>query len=115
MKLKKVCGIIGIVAVSAYFIVKWLKKDCQAKNDSKSMIDLQDNDISAGMVVKENRTNDLNCSDVKSGLAEKMSERHKGAKIIVEEAVKNIMSDETPEKTKNKEEINQLFDDIDKL
>lgn len=31
MKLKKVCGIIGIVAVSAYFIVKWLKKRLSGK------------------------------------------------------------------------------------
>ena len=115
MKLKKIFGIIGIIAGIAYFVVKYSKRTCKVPKDSKNVVDFQNNDTSADMAVKEKHTNDLNCSDVKSGLAEKMSERHKDAKIIVEEAVKNIMSDETPEKTKNKEEINQLFDDIDKL
>lgn len=48
-------------------------------------------------------------------MAENIEQRHEEAKSFMEEAVKNIMSDDTPEQTKNDEEKKQLFTDIDKL
>lgn len=118
MKMKKVIGALGIIVIlvgTVYVGVKHFeKKKEENKNDSMHRQSVDDrHEVSIVTTEKEDEPSNLN--DIKSEMAENIEQRHEEAKSFMEEAVKNIMSDDTPEQTKNDEKKKQLFTDIDKL
>lgn len=118
MKMKTVVGALGIIVILAgtiYIVVKHFdRKTEENKNISKNRKGVADKqEMSIVTAEKEDEPSNLN--DIKSEMAENIEQRHEEAKSLMEEAVKNIMSDDTPEQTKNDEEKKQLFTDIDKL
>lgn len=118
MKTKTIFGALGIIVILAgtvYVIVKYFERK-KAENKKDAMDHQNDDDKQEVLVVtSEKQGEPSNLNEIKSEVAESIEQRHEEAKSLMEEAVKNIMSDDTPEQTKNDEEKKQLFADIDKL
>lgn len=122
MKIEIVIGIVGAVAVGACIYA--LTKSARNKDEATSTrgVDYEmDNSTRKDVGVVTTSYTDASDADmgqIKQDVASSISSRHKVAEAVIKESVSNIFSETNSSEernTKNKESLNQAFEDLKRL